>query len=64
MDLKPSGFDEILAVIVVVLWGVAWFIKPMPLEIFTFVLAYYFGKKAPDLGKKAPENIVSGKNQN
>lgn len=44
-DLITENTDEVIALIIVGGYVVAWFINPMPTEPLMIILGYYFGRK-------------------
>lgn len=44
-EILTENTDEVIALIVVGAYVVAWFVNPMPTEPLMIVLGYYFGKK-------------------
>lgn len=44
-EILIENTDEIIALILVGSYVVAWFVNPMPTEPLMIILGYYFGKK-------------------
>lgn len=44
-ELIQNNTDEVIALVIVWAYVLAWFINPMPTEPLMIILGYYFGKK-------------------